>query len=113
MTSASLMHEAGHSKLVLWENPEGWGGEGGGRVVQDGGTHEHLWLIHVAIWQKRSQYCKVIILQLKKKRIRLQYKRPGFDPWVGKIPWRWQRQPTPVFLPGEAHGQRSLAGCSP
>ena len=30
MTSASLMHEAGHSKPVLWDNPEGWGGEGGG-----------------------------------------------------------------------------------
>jgi len=29
MTSASLMHEAGHSKLVLWDNPERWGGEGG------------------------------------------------------------------------------------
>ena len=38
MTSASLMHEAGHSKLVLWDNPEGWGGEGGGGwVIQDGG----------------------------------------------------------------------------
>ena len=36
-------------------------------------------------------------------------KRQGFDPWVGKIPWRtWQ--PTPVFLPRESHGQRSLAG---
>ena len=33
-----------------------------------------------------------------------------FDPWVGKIPWR---QPTPVFLPGESHGQRSLVGYSP
>ena len=28
MTSASLMHEAGHSKLVLWDNQKGWGGEG-------------------------------------------------------------------------------------
>ena len=37
MTSASLMHEAGYSKLVLWDNPEGWGGEGGGREAQDGG----------------------------------------------------------------------------
>ena len=37
MTSASSMHEAGHSKLVLWDNPEGWGGEGGGRGVQDEG----------------------------------------------------------------------------
>ena len=35
-----------------------------------------------------------------------------FDPWVWKIPWRRAWQPTPVFLPGESHGQRSLAGCS-
>ena len=39
--------------------------------------------------------------------------RPGFDPWVGKIPWRREWQPTPVFLPGEFHGQRSLVGYSP
>ena len=38
MTSASSMHEAEHSKLVLWDNPEGWGGEGGGSGVQDGGN---------------------------------------------------------------------------
>ena len=36
-----------------------------------------------------------------------------FDPWVGKIPWRRAWQPTPVFLPGESHGQRSLVGYSP
>ena len=40
-------------------------------------------------------------------------RRCGFDSWVGKIPWRWARQPTPVFLPGESHGQRSLTGYSP
>ena len=33
--------------------------------------------------------------------------------WVGKTPWRRAWQPTPVFWPGEPHGQRSLAGCSP
>ena len=33
--------------------------------------------------------------------------------WVGKIPWRRKWQPTPGFLPGESHGQRTLAGCSP
>ena len=33
-----------------------------------------------------------------------------FDLWVGKIPWRKAWQPTPVFLPGESHGQKSLAG---
>ena len=32
------MHEAGHSKLVLWDNPEGWGGEGGGRGFRMGET---------------------------------------------------------------------------
>ena len=36
--------------------------------------------------------------------------RHRFDPWVRKIPWRRAWQPTPVFLPGESHGQRSLAG---
>ena len=35
------------------------------------------------------------------------------DPWVRKIPWRKKWQPTPVFLPGKSHGQRSLMGCSP
>ena len=36
-----------------------------------------------------------------------------FDSWIGKIPWRREWLPTPVFLPGELHGQRSLAGYSP
>ena len=36
-----------------------------------------------------------------------------FDPWVGKIRWRREWQPIPVFLPGEFHGQRSLVGYSP
>ena len=40
-------------------------------------------------------------------------KRLGFSPWVGKIPWRMKWQPTPVFLPGESHEQRSLVGYSP
>ena len=35
----------------------------------------------------------------------------ALDPWVGKMPWRRARQPTPEFLPGESHGQRSLVGC--
>ena len=39
--------------------------------------------------------------------------RHGFDPWVGKIPCRRAGQPTPIFLPGESQGQRSLAGYSP
>ena len=42
-----------------------------------------------------------------------RHKRCKFNPWVGKIPWRRAWQPTPVCLPGESHGQRSLASCSP
>ena len=43
----------------------------------------------------------------------MQCRRPEFDPWVGKIPWGKEWHPTPIFLPGESHGQRSLAGYSP
>ena len=39
-------------------------------------------------------------------------RRHQFNPWVGKIPWRWKWQPTLVFLPGESQGQGSPAGCS-
>ena len=41
-----------------------------------------------------------------------QCRRWGFNPWVRKIPWRRKWQPTPVFLPGKCHGQRSLEGYS-
>ena len=44
---------------------------------------------------------------------RRRYKRCGFGPWVGKIPWRRAWKPTPVFLLGESHGQRSLVAYSP
>ena len=47
------------------------------------------------------------------KKICLQCRRPGFDAWVRNIPWRRERLPTPVFLPGESHGQGSLEGYSP
>ena len=42
-----------------------------------------------------------------------QFRRHVFDPWVRRIPWRREWQPTPVFLPGESHGQRSLGGHGP
>ena len=63
------MHEAGYPKPGLWDNPEGWGGEGQGRGVQDAGDTGIPWPIHVGGWQKPSRYCKVLhivnILQLK------------------------------------------------
>src|SRR5574337_1069273 len=43
----------------------------------------------------------------------LQCGRPGLNPWVGNIPWRREWLPTPIFWPGEFHGQRSLMCYSP
>ena len=48
---------------------------------------------------------------LRWQRIHLQCGRPGFDPWIGKIPWKRAWQPILVFLPRESHGHRTLAGC--
>ena len=65
------MHETGCSGLVHWDDSEER--EVGERVGL--GTHVHPWLIHVNVWQKPSQYCKVISLQLKLKKNKksLQY----------------------------------------
>ena len=43
----------------------------------------------------------------------MRCRKCGFDPWLGKIPWRRKWEPTPVFLPEKSHGQRSLVGCGP
>ena len=45
--------------------------------------------------------------------VRTIHKRSRFNTWVKKMPWKRAWQPTSVFLPGESHGQRSLAGYSP
>ena len=44
------------------------------------------------------------------KELACQCRKCAFDPWVRKIPWRRAWQPTPLFLSGESHGQRSLVG---
>ena len=46
-----------------WDDPEGWGGSWEG--CSGWGTHVHPWLIHVNVWQKPLQYCKIISFQLK------------------------------------------------
>ena len=58
------MHETGCSGPVHWDDPERWDGEGGSGC-SGWGTHVHPWLIHVSVWQKPLQYCKVTSLQLK------------------------------------------------
>ena len=59
------------------------------------------------MWSRASQVELVVKSQCRRQ------EKPGFDPWVGKIPWRRAWQPTPVFLLRESHGQRSLEGYSP
>ena len=65
-------------------------------------------------------YCKILKVVhycipwwLSGKTICLQCRGLGLNPWVRKIPWRGEQLPTPKFLPGECHGQRSLADYSP
>ena len=50
---------------------------------------------------------------LRWSRICLQCRRPGFNPWCRKTPWRREWLPTPVFLHGEFHEQKNLVGHSP
>ena len=54
-----------------------------------------------------------VILAAQTVRTRLQCRRPRSHPWVRQTPWRRESLPTPVFLSGESHGQRNLAGYSP
>ena len=60
-----------------------------------------------------SKLTRRLLWWLRWQRIHLKCRRPGFNPWVGKILWKREWQPIPGFLPGEIHGQRSLAGYSP
>ena len=61
--------------------------------------------------EKRELSYSVVAQRVKS--LCLQCGRPGFDPWVGKIPWRRAWQPSPVLLPGKSHGWRRLVGYSP
>ena len=56
----------------------------------------HMYFTHASRWLRRWRIC-------------LQCRRLGFNPWVGKIPWKRDWQPTPVL----SHGQRSPVGYSP
>ena len=83
---ACLKWKKAHSVLVFWYN-----------------LNYLLLYVYLMIWAS-------LVAQMVK--ICLRCGRLGFDLWVRKIPWRREWQPTPVFLPGEFHGQRSLVGYS-
>ena len=63
--SGKLLEDAGRSDPVLSDNVEEWDGAGGAREIGDGGDICIPSLSHLDVWQKPTQYCKVIILQIK------------------------------------------------
>ena len=95
-------------------------------TMKNSGMQQHIWVSQTMLRKKKTQkeypLYDSIYITLRKMRISLvaqmesvclQWGRPWFDPWAGKIPWRRKWQPTPILLPGESHGWRSLAGYSP
>ena len=94
--------------------------------------HEELSSVLMPGCHAQIQFSATLLFSLSPKRTRVRHegfprgsscketscqcrrcKRYGFDTWLWKIPWRRAWQPTPVFLPGESYGERSLAGCGP
>ena len=74
-------------------------------------------VLNLASWHSNQIQCSIHFLWrlawwLRGRESGCNAGGPGFNPWAGKTPWRRERLPTPVFLPGESHGQRSLAGNS-
>ena len=70
------------------------------------------WLLFLSLIINSTRASQVV----QWKRTQLPFRRhrkPGFDPWVGRFPWRMTWQPPQVFLPVEFHGQWSLVGYSP
>ena len=69
------------------------------------------WIILMDFWMLNQICMPGISLIWLLFMVFYQCGRPGFDPCVGKIPWRRERLPTPVFWPGEVHGLYSPWGC--
>ena len=67
----------------------------------------HIWWLWLTVGFSRRHGSKESTCQYRRS------KTCRFNPWVGKIPWRREWQPTPVFLPGKFHGESILAGYNP
>ena len=92
-------------------------GEGKGYTLQYSGLENSMdYIVHV-VTKSCTQLSDFYFLDFPGgsdgKASCLQCRRPGFNPRVGKIPWGKEWQSTPILLPGESHGQRSLVGYSP
>ena len=85
-----------HSSILAWKIL--WTEEAGG--LQSMGLQDQTWLSdqNTTTREIKCSFSGSVV------------KKDVFDPWLRKIPWRKAWKPTPVFLPGESHGQRNLAG---
>ena len=93
------------------QGPKGWD-EGEGASVPD---YYWYWTPWLPWWEET--WCQNVVYFRRifpggsgGKSICLQCRRPEFNPWVRKDPWRRKWQPAPVCLPGKSHGRRSLVG---
>ena len=90
-----------NSRSWWWTNREAW------RAAVHGMAKSRTWLSN---WTELNWKYPLVAQMLKNL---LAMRKTQFDPWVRKIPCRREWLPTPVFLPGEFHGQRRLASYSP
>ena len=114
-----------HCSILAWKaqwtkEPGGWESKGS-QSWTPLSTHAHTQTQSEYIWFSFSfqqcftfgiSYLASLVVHTVKVSC-LQRRRPKFNPWVRKIPWRKAWRSTPVVLPGEFHGQRSLMGYSP
>ena len=83
-----------HSSTIAWKIP--WTEEPGRLQPMGSQRVRHDWVTSLHWWLRWQRIC-------------LQCRRPGFEPWVRKIPWRMEWQLTPGFQPGGSDGQRSYS----
>ena len=103
---------ATHSSILAWRTP--WTEEPGG--LPSVGSQSQTGLKQLSTHARTTLDMNKLPRWLSGKETACQCNRRRrfrFDPWVGKILWSRKWQPTPVFLPGKFHGQRSLEGYSP
>ena len=80
----------GELKLGLCNNLEQWDGKGGGGRFKREGTYVYLWRIHVDVWQKPTQHCKAIILQLKRNKFLKEREKGLQQAHKGEIGGGWR-----------------------
>ena len=110
---AQSLDTCSHTCLHTWKRAQGC------RVLDGAHAHAYVWkTAQVCMATYADMHMNVgasqLVLVVKSSPVKAGDARDvGSTPVSGKIPWGRARQPTPGFLSGESHGQRSLAGCSP